>query len=67
MPSETIAISDDEAFEINSKPSLCTIPPSSFYSTDLEEFRRIRDEQDEEYDKMLEDDLALENVRNCMV
>ena len=49
---------------------LPTISPISFYSThssNLEEFRRIREEQDAEYSAMLENDMALENVCSVCV
>ena len=43
---------------------LSPISPGSFYSapaySELEEFRRIREEQDTEYNAMLENDLAFE-------
>jgi len=54
----------------NPEPLLPTIPPISFYSThssELEEFRRIREEQDAEYSAMLENDMALENVCSACV
>jgi len=60
----TIDILDDEP-ETNTdhlEPILPVIPPTSFYSTGLEEFRRIREEQDAEYNAMLENDLSLQNV-----
>ena len=50
---------------INWNQCFLLFPPTSFYSSQssvLEEFRNIREEQDAEYNAMLENDLALENV-----
>ena len=55
--------SDESADQL--EPVFPVIPPTSFYSSQssvLEEFRNIREEQDTEYNAMLENDLALENV-----
>lgn len=60
----TIDISDDEP-ETNTdhlEQIFPVIPPTSVYSSGLKEFRRIREEQDAEYNAMLENDLALQNV-----
>lgn len=58
-----IDLSDESADQL--EPVFPVIPPTSFYSSQssvLEEFRNIREEQDAEYNAMLENDLALENV-----
>ena len=58
-----IDLSDESVDQL--EPVFPDIPPTSFYSSQssvLEEFRNIRDEQDAEYNAMLENDLALENV-----
>ena len=55
-----INLPDESADQL--EPVFPVIPPTSFQSSVLEEFRNIGEEQDTEYNAMLENDLALENV-----